>query len=65
MTRRPSMSPLAMVRAERRKLRKLMADVTQKAEQHLREMIAEGLLEGRVEEDGEIVIVDGPIAAKD
>src|SRR5258708_6474629 len=37
MTRRPSMSPLAMVRAERRKLRKLMADVTQKAEQHLRE----------------------------
>jgi hypothetical protein len=45
MTRRPSMSPLAMARAERRELRKLMARVSQVAEQRLREAIAEGLFD--------------------
>jgi hypothetical protein len=58
MTRRPSTSALAMVRRQRRELRQLMADVSQKAEQHLREMIKEGLIEGQVEEDGTIVITD-------
>jgi hypothetical protein len=50
------MSAAARTRAERRELRQLMARVSQVAEQRLREAIAEGLLEGRVEEDGTIVI---------
>jgi len=50
------MSALARTRAERRELRQLMAHVAAVAEQRLRDAIAEGLLEGRVEEDGTIVI---------
>jgi len=42
-----------------------MARIGEIAKQRLREAIEEGWLEGRIEDDGEIVIVAGPIAAKD
>jgi hypothetical protein len=57
MSRRPVKSALARVRAERRELRKLMARVSEIAKERLREAIEEGLIEGRIEEDGEIVII--------
>ena len=50
------MSAAARTRAERRELRHLMARVSQVAKQRLREAVEEGWLEGRVEEDGTIVI---------
>jgi hypothetical protein len=56
------MSAAARTRAERRELRQLMARVSQVAKQRLREAVEEGWLEGRVEEDGTIVIVDDPLA---
>jgi hypothetical protein len=52
------MSAAARTRAERRELRQLMARVSQVAKQRLREAVEEGWLEGRVEEDGTIVVVD-------
>ena len=59
---RPRNTALARTRAERRELRQLMARVSQVAKQRLREAVEEGWLEGRVEEDGTIVIVDDPLA---
>jgi hypothetical protein len=58
------MTPAARLRARRRELRKEMQRIGEIAKQRLREAIEEGWLEGRIE-DGEVVIVDGPIAAKD
>jgi hypothetical protein len=55
---RPRNTALARTRAERRELRQLMARVSQVAKQRLREAIAEGLIDGRVEDDGTIVVVD-------
>jgi hypothetical protein len=60
MSRRPSMSALARTRQQRRELRELMARVSQVAKQRLRQAIEEGLLEGHVEDNGEIVIDDPP-----
>src|SRR6266404_7173855 len=60
---RKVMSAVARTRAQRRELRKEMARIGEIAKQRLREAIEEGLLEGRIEDDGEIVIVAGPFAA--
>jgi hypothetical protein len=71
MSRRPSMSPTAQVRAQRRKLRQLMQDVAEFARQKKAEAIEEGLFDpapatgGRVLEAhiaGGEIIVDGPPA---
>jgi hypothetical protein len=66
MSRKPSrvMTPAARLRAQRRELRKEMARVSELAAQCLRDAIAEGLLEGRVEEDGTIVIEGPPTATR-
>jgi hypothetical protein len=50
------MSPLARTRAERRALREQMARIAEITQRHLREAVEEGLIEGRVEPDGEIVL---------
>ena len=65
MSRKPIMSATARLRARRRELRKEMARIGEIAKQRLREAIEEGWLDGRIEEDGEIVIIAGPFAAKD
>jgi hypothetical protein len=62
MSRRKVMSALARVRQERRELRQLMARVREIAKQRLRQAIEEGLIDGRIEDDGEIVVVDDPPA---
>jgi hypothetical protein len=58
MSRKPSrvMTPAARARAQRKALRAEMARVAEIAKQRLREAIAEGLIEGRVEDNGEVVI---------
>ena len=48
----------AATRAQRRELRKLMAHVEAVAKQRLREAIEAGLIEGRIEDDGTVVIYD-------
>jgi hypothetical protein len=62
MSRRKVMTALARTRQERRELRKLMAHVAAVAEQRLRQAVEEGLIEGRIEDDGTIVIVDDSLA---
>jgi hypothetical protein len=52
------MSPLARTRAERRALRAEMARIAEFAKQKMREAVLEGLIAGRIEEDGEIVLDD-------
>jgi hypothetical protein len=62
MSRRKVMTALARTRQERRELRKLMAHVAAVAGQRLRQAVEEGLIEGRIEDDGTIVIVDDSLA---
>jgi hypothetical protein len=45
MSRRPSTSPVALVRRQRRELRELMAHVSAVARQRMAEAIAEGLFD--------------------
>jgi hypothetical protein len=52
------MTPAARERAYRRHLRKEMQRLTELAKQRLREAVLEGLVAGRVEEDGTIVLED-------
>ena len=64
MSRRPVMSTLAQTRARNRALRAEMARVAELVERKTREAILEGLLEGRIEDDGEIVIEGPPTATR-
>jgi hypothetical protein len=58
---RPRNTALARTRQERRELRQLMAHVEAAAREMLASAIEEGLIEGHIE-DGEVVIVDDPLA---
>ena len=58
MSRRSVMTPAARTRAQRRALRKEMERVAEFAKRRLREAIEEGLIAGRIEEDGEVILDD-------